>query len=435
MPTFQLKRISPAKHNEPPYDMVKHLTRQKIVTKNNASVLTYTAPDYPVAPTFNNGFIGTVYNAYSNHYHLVLRPDDVWLQIVITFANYVDKHAEEMRTLFVEHEGKKKLSVSEQGSIYTVSWDRMIEKFSKAIEDNTKNDVRQWLEPDFSTTTPKDRLIGRVVLMAAMKNYFEYYGSCSACGLPSITLEGTLEDWQKIRQRFNQIQAYGLNSPDLLKWHKILAPILDKFIETYQNRVDQDFWQQIVDYEGGSGTSDVTGWILAFIPFNEGHYCLNDPEEIQLKGQYGKVNTQKLDNRSIVEVPVKIMDEASGKEYDTIFYAGALVGQYHPSTNNLGPSFDWMMLDVTKDRPKQNVTPIQYNRPVYDANKMYQELYKSNKHAGPSELNKPDIHKHVLKYTTNLYNHRCDVCQMQELQESYRCKECDFDYCLNCFNE
>ena len=52
MPTFQLKRVFPAKHNEPPYDVVKHLSRQKIVTKNNASILTYTAPDYPMGPMF-----------------------------------------------------------------------------------------------------------------------------------------------------------------------------------------------------------------------------------------------------------------------------------------------------------------------------------------------------------------------------------------------
>lgn len=436
MPTFQLKRVVPAKHNLAPYDVAKHVLHQNIVTKNDADLLTYTAPDYPMSASFGNGFIGTIFDAYSNHYHLVLRPDDVWLQIAITFANYVDKHAEEMRSLFVEHDGKKKLRVTEPSSIYTVSWDNMIAKFSQAIKDNTRNDIREWLEPDFSTTTAKDRLIGSVVLMAAMKNYFEYYGSCCSCGLPSITLEGTLADWQKIRRRFDQIAIYGSNSqPDLLKWHQILVPVLDKFIETYQGNVDQDFWQRIVNYDGGSGTSDVSGWILAFIPFDEGKYRLNNPVDIASTAEYGLVDTYELKNCSTVEVPVKISDETCGGEYDTIFYAGALVGQYHPASNSIEPSFDWVMLDVTKDRPRDLHALVQYNKPQYDAKHIYQTLSESTKHTGPAEYNNPDIHQHVLKYTSYLYDHRCDVCKMEALRESYRCQQCDFDYCLVCFHE
>jgi len=37
--------------------------------------------DWSVIQPRDNGFVHTLINAYSNHHHLVLRPDDVWIAI------------------------------------------------------------------------------------------------------------------------------------------------------------------------------------------------------------------------------------------------------------------------------------------------------------------------------------------------------------------
>lgn len=73
--------------------------------------------------------------------------------------------------------------------------------FADEIEKRTVSDVRNWLEPNFSTTTLNDKTIGRVVLMSAMKKFFEYEGNLCVCGIPNVTLKGTLEDWKDIRVR------------------------------------------------------------------------------------------------------------------------------------------------------------------------------------------------------------------------------------------
>ena len=36
-----------------------------------------------------------------------MRPDDVWIAIMMTFGKYVLKNPEKMRKYFVDHEGKK----------------------------------------------------------------------------------------------------------------------------------------------------------------------------------------------------------------------------------------------------------------------------------------------------------------------------------------
>ena len=106
----------------------------------------------------------------------------------------MEKEGEKLRKKFVSFEGKMELVAYGGGSIHSANWDDLIRQICDQIEKNTVSDVKAWLEPNFSTTTPLDRTVGRVVLMAAMKKYFDYK-MCLCCGLPNVTLEGTLEDW------------------------------------------------------------------------------------------------------------------------------------------------------------------------------------------------------------------------------------------------
>jgi len=44
-----------------------------------------------------------------------------------------------------------------------------------------------------------------------------------------------------------------------------------------------------------------------------------------------------------------------------------------------------------------------------------------------------DIHSHELIFNNALDTHKCDVCSKKEIKEGYRCKDCDFDLCLDCY--
>lgn len=118
--------------------------------------------------------------------------------------------------------------------------------FADEIEKRTVSDVRNWLEPNFSTTTLDDKTIGRVVLMSAMKKFFDYTEMMCVCGIPNVTLEGTLEDWRDIRVRTEKLFEYGLE-----EWGNKLLHIIDKFIESYQGNVDKEFWGSIITYNRG----------------------------------------------------------------------------------------------------------------------------------------------------------------------------------------
>ena len=291
-----------------------------------------------------NAFIGAVYQAYIDHRHLILRPDDVWLAITTAFGHFMGakENAETMREQFVDFEGKLKLTVKDPfARIDTMNFNAMIDCMSDLIEKNTKGDVRAWIEPDFSTTTPKCKTVGQVVLMGVMKHYFEYYLK-GMCGLPKITLEGTLDDWKKLREKAQHLASFGIEC--LTHWSGLLDIVLQKLVDSYDGKLDMEFWSHIIRAEPwGSHPSFITGWINVFMPFTkDGLYRLNDvkPES----HDWGKTSHSEVPS-STVEVPVQLKDDEH--EYETIFYGGHIVCLYNPDDNSIRPSLDWAIIDIT----------------------------------------------------------------------------------------
>jgi len=93
--TYQIANVKLSESKPPRMDVPFHFRYLDVIRKNKGTLLQNTQPEYPIHPPFMNGFVGTAYQAYSEHRPLLLRPDDVWLAIVITFANYIDNHADQ----------------------------------------------------------------------------------------------------------------------------------------------------------------------------------------------------------------------------------------------------------------------------------------------------------------------------------------------------
>jgi len=325
-------------------NLVDYMAKTKIVTDNNGRILkTSSVSENLVAPDLGNGFVGAALRAYNKHYHLVISPDDVWIAITTALAGEINRHSEEMRHLFVNHTDKKELVVYGGGNIMSANYDRLVDLMSEEIEKNTKDNIKSWMECNFSTSTLVTKTISKIVLMGSMKNYFSYK-MCLDCGLPKVTLQGNIGDWQEIRKRVELLSTWNIES--LSKWSVVLQSVLDKFVDAFNGKVDVNFWNGIAYRTGGgSGPRYLQGWILAFIPFNDvGKYILNDMTTIMTAGKYGKVDTNDVPT-SAVEVPVTIDD--NGTIYQTIFYGGAIVSKKFDA-ETIGTSLDWVLIDVTK---------------------------------------------------------------------------------------
>lgn len=216
-----------------------------------------------------NGFVDTVIEAYNNHRGLIVRPDDVWLAIMSQFSFFVNGHAEALRKVFVAHEGKRELVVESGGNRYTMDTASMVHRMTALMEEQIADPfLRDWIMPDFTTTTTVDKTTCAIVMMGMIKEYFAYKFTLR-CGIPKVTLEGEKKDWQTILHRLEHLKKYGIQT---IAWYHLLRPILSRFVTAYDHPShpnNLDFWNKIAHRELGSGPQWLSGWITAFCVFNE----------------------------------------------------------------------------------------------------------------------------------------------------------------------
>ncbi|CAF3679537.1 unnamed protein product [Rotaria sp. Silwood1] len=65
----------------------------------------------------NHAIFSAFLFAYNSHEDIVLSPDDMWLMICIYFSQYVNENAEQLRSLFVGQDDRKKLTVVQIGLV------------------------------------------------------------------------------------------------------------------------------------------------------------------------------------------------------------------------------------------------------------------------------------------------------------------------------
>ncbi|KAF4618562.1 hypothetical protein D9613_009791 [Agrocybe pediades] len=284
----------------------------------------------------HNGFVNTVVNAYNGHHHLVLRPDDVWIAILGQFHLYVNSHAEDLRSHFVAHEGKKELVVVAIGTRYTVDFGSLAHQMTNIIEENiVDKDLKDWILPDFSTTTKSDIVTCSVLMMATLKAYFTYTFSLR-CGISSVTLEGERSDWVKILERVEKLDMFG---EEPTAWANLLRPVLRRFVAAFDGEPDIDFWGKVCHHHNmGSGPTYLSGWITAFCVWsNDGKWMGPVGPNVSVSPPYsptkGNLNLQLdgvlygyIDSNDVptgfCEVDVKLDD--NGEMFNCIMVAGHL---------------------------------------------------------------------------------------------------------------
>ena len=225
--------------------------------------------------------------AYKNHYPITISPDMIWLLILQGYSRFMEKYSELVREKYVNFKGKKILGVERLGIFPETAtkeeWKGIIQEFTQKIEDNVGKEVVSNLQADFSTTNSVILTTSQVSIMSAMKQYFIYKVLMGGCGISSITLEGSVEDWEKIKSRLE-----FLSDKAMKWWTKHLIPIIENIIKTkkyYQENIEIndkliEFWKGMIRLKGKGDMYDphmINGWIVKFIPdFSEQKPKLNE---------------------------------------------------------------------------------------------------------------------------------------------------------------
>ena len=294
-------------------------------------------------------FFQTMVRAYAEHRPLVLSPDMVWLLISQGFARYVNAHSEELRDQIVSHTEKMDLVIETKEELIheNPDWEKLIADFAAQIDEYTKDDIAKIITADFTTTGVTERITSQITLMETVKTYFDYIIHYIGCGIPNITLTGTPEDWQKVLEKTQQLEKYGMSD-----WIKSLTPILTEFVNASQGEPDQAFWQGMVKKERpdelvGNKVCDLRqptvldGWMLKLFPDENGQTLDQVPHTHEMPSErvYVDFRYQIIDPNNgnvILDTPMELVAGYIGTEVDT-------------KTHALTPKMGWMVRQTEDD--------------------------------------------------------------------------------------
>ena len=267
------------------------------------------------------------YEAHNNHYPIRIKPDDIWLLIVQAFSNHVNVNSEELRSMFVNFEGKKTLTVEYPLSSIEEVDKKVLQNFSGQINEQMKQylgeEIVNTLTADFSTTTYDSKIVSKISIMGAFKKYFNYEMYLCGCGIPYLILEGKAEDYRKIIEKANKLKKYKFD------WYiNRIIPHITKMAEAKEGKIDKEYFKNIIQkkeiteskyglsgiYQGEEKVEYLYGWFLQFFAYNrEGRRFSQD----ELNVKYFKELAKQM-----LIVPFKILDLVHNKEYNMKYDVG-----------------------------------------------------------------------------------------------------------------
>jgi hypothetical protein len=215
-----------------------------------------------------------VIDASAQHQHLVIQPQDVWLTVLKQLSFYLRKHTDDKE-------------VAE-------NWDNLDGKTTKPLwgyfaliatwtqdQFNLRSEadwLLNWVRPSFSTVYIQDpgvtqnsteEMMANALMMSSPSPSTEDLPSfpCEN-GFPSITLNGSKEDWQSLLDKVDSLAKFG-KEPEIFS--RMLHAVLTRFVQTFDKPNDpviRLFWNDIVTITARqklcSTTDLITGWIKAF---------------------------------------------------------------------------------------------------------------------------------------------------------------------------
>lgn len=243
-------------------------------TNNTAEAFSHTSTNFIVAPSdMTHPLVHAVHEAFAQHLPLIITPDAIFSTIAYGISEHVEKHAEELRDVFVQHKGKKNLTVRDDDLVrnsWDNRWSSVIAKFkAQLLDDMSGKQANELLKTSFSTTTEIESTAHALVFMDIVKSYYEYT-VMTMCGIPYIEIAGEKEDWE----RLSRICQEFLPLIKLDAWNDDLQGILQHFISAFDPDVDTTFWKRIYKYHGAFGSGGVakaTGWISRMFLYIRGN--------------------------------------------------------------------------------------------------------------------------------------------------------------------
>lgn len=250
----------------------------------------------PMFNMSNSGLFGLLSYCYSYHKNVVINPTDMWNTFLSQLTIAVSKNADKYRALFTESDKKETISVPTD-SFHELPVSLVIHELKKLV----KFDVDLILT-EFSTDTEMSREVSSHIFLDMASPYYDYSMFC--CGIRSIKIGGTTEDWEKAyKNAMELLTIFDLDNDKFQNWRASCLTIMTSFLNATKNDYDVDFFKDIFTQKNvGSGRQlEINGWFTNIF--------------------YDIPSFKKIDNFCAPMGKVEYKNTSTGKNY--VMYSGA----------------------------------------------------------------------------------------------------------------
>jgi hypothetical protein len=232
-----------------------------------ASKQTITQSQFPVDQTigegqvFHRNYLSYLDICYRHHLGVVLRPDDIWYVLLTQLAEVVKSKADIYADLFTTTPGQEQTIIVVSESLTTMPMDSLMHTLRKVVP----TDVDCFL-PVFSTTTERVTRACYTAFADLVSPYYRY--EMMLCGIPKLEVQGTAEDWSRLRFAWMDLLALlARKQVDVGYWMRQVLQRLTEIVgDLCEGPVRPEFWRKMFYHERcGSGSDvEVRGWFRDF---------------------------------------------------------------------------------------------------------------------------------------------------------------------------
>lgn len=209
----------------------------------------------------HNQLFATLIRCYAEHRPITFSPDMIWLLMLQGVSNHINTDPEKYRDLLVNHDGTKPLAISRPDFVPGImenDWETVWPELVGIMESKLKAPE---LIPNFSTTGTTERAAFNITVMETMKHFYEYWVGC-VCGIPTVTLEGTTDDWDDLCARADNLRRF-----DLGWWIDKAMPVLEGIKQAANGTINREWWQSFFYYPARYGGNALSGHVVKLFPY------------------------------------------------------------------------------------------------------------------------------------------------------------------------
>lgn len=224
--------------------------------------------DFGSPMTANSLFFQAVHECFANHYPLALSPEGLLYLVLHEVSVTVKRDPEFYRDLFTTSNAKQIIKVRNDSLRMgdpNSPWADVMDGFNLKLAEKVPSAIMAEALPEFSTHTVASQAASLVAFMDAASPYYEYR-VMTKCGIPKIRLLGVPDDYKKLVRACTALAARF--ERDLEQYFHYLLPVVDKIASQAAGEpLDNAFWASIYKHLSASGTDAMTGWITAFLNY------------------------------------------------------------------------------------------------------------------------------------------------------------------------